>query len=342
MASIKLPLNLLLIMIFGLSNVANANMTCKGKFTNPITDICWSCVLPISIGGLSVGKGLVPSKRDISNPSSPLCLCTKGGIPTPGITLGFWEPVRMVDIARAPYCMVGLGGLQLGPNNMSRQGSYNRSYGNRESHDSFYHLHYYVYPLIYWLELITDLACLEQSTFDVAYLSELDPTWGDEKLQSLLNPESFLFASPMAQAACAIDCASATLDIASDKLFWCTGCYGNLYPWGGTNADHAGGVQNGSLLTARILAKMHRTSFAKSTSTNNASPNGAICRKETCLTLKKSQYKLQMVYPRASRGSIGCWPLGMSDTIYSPGNEYPWDGQDWSYIIWRKRNCCVF
>jgi conjugal transfer pilus assembly protein TraU len=248
----------------------------------------------------------------------------------------------MVDIARATYCMVGLGGLQLGPNNMSRQGSYNRSYGSRESHDSFYHLHYYVYPLIYWLELITDLACLEQSTFDVAYLSELDPTWDDEKLQSLLNPESFLFGNPMAQAACAIDCASATLDTASDRLFWCTGCYGNLYPWGGTNADHVGGVQNGSLLTARILAKMHRTSFTKSTSTNNASPNGTICRKETCLKLKKSQYKLQMVYPRASRGPIGCWPLGMSDTMYSPGNEYPWDGQDWSYVIWRKRNCCAF
>ena len=27
--------------------------TCTGKFPNPITDICWSCILPISIGSAS-------------------------------------------------------------------------------------------------------------------------------------------------------------------------------------------------------------------------------------------------------------------------------------------------
>ncbi|WP_234000704.1 TraU family protein, partial [Erythrobacter sp. HI0019] len=25
---------------------------CTGSFVNPITDICWSCLFPISIGGL--------------------------------------------------------------------------------------------------------------------------------------------------------------------------------------------------------------------------------------------------------------------------------------------------
>ena len=27
---------------------------CVGKFANPITDICWSCLFPITIGGLRV------------------------------------------------------------------------------------------------------------------------------------------------------------------------------------------------------------------------------------------------------------------------------------------------
>jgi conjugal transfer pilus assembly protein TraU len=61
-------------------------------------------------------------------------------------------------------------------------------------------VHYYIYPLIYWLELITDWVCLEKSTFDVAYISELDVTWNDPKLQSLFNPESFLFGNIVAQA----------------------------------------------------------------------------------------------------------------------------------------------
>ena len=248
----------------------------------------------------------------------------------------------MVDITRTPYCMTGLGGLQLGSSNFTNSGTYNRSYGDRVSHNSFYHLHYYIYPLIYWLELITDLICLEQTSFDLAYLSELDPTWNDEKLQTLLNPEAFLFANPIAQAACAIDCTAATIDKPRDELFWCTGCWGNLYPWGGHNADHVGGVQSSSLLTARILAKMHRIGLAKSTSTSDSSINGKLCKKQTSLKIKKSQYKLQMLYPKSTSRNIGCWPLGMSDMLYSSFKEYPDDGQDWSYLIWRKRNCCAF
>jgi hypothetical protein len=31
-----------------------ATPTCTGKFANPITDICWSCMLPIRFGGLDL------------------------------------------------------------------------------------------------------------------------------------------------------------------------------------------------------------------------------------------------------------------------------------------------
>jgi len=315
--------------------------TCQGRFVNPVNDICWSCLLPISIGDFKMGAGREPAKRDIKNPSSPLCACGMP-VPVPGISLGFWEPVRRVDITRTPYCMVGLGGWQIGTNNITSMGTYNRSYGDRTAHNSFYHLHYYIYPLIYWLELITDLICLEKAGFDVAYFSELDPTWNDEKLQTLLNPELFLFGNPAAQSACVLDCASSTIDTPSDHLFWCSGCWGNMYPLSGANADHVGGVQNSSLLTTRILSKMHRLGLAQETSTTDGRINGQICRKSTCLKIKKSQYKLQMLYPKSTFGPIGCWPIGFSDMAYSSFREYPWDGQDWCYLIWRKRNCCVF
>jgi conjugal transfer pilus assembly protein TraU len=64
---------------------ASASITCKGHFVNPVTDICWSCLLPITIGGFPIGKGNTPSKRDRANPKSPLCLCNKGGVPLPGV-----------------------------------------------------------------------------------------------------------------------------------------------------------------------------------------------------------------------------------------------------------------
>lgn len=318
-----------------------ASVTCKGRFVNPITDVCWGCVLPISIGGFNIGKGSVPKKRDTKNPASPVCMCMKSNIPVPGVSIGFWEPVRLVDITRTPYCMTNLGGISLG-SDMRKIGSYERRNlaSGRRGHGSFYHLHYYVYPLIYWLELITDFLCLEQSTFDVAYMSEFDITWNDPKLQSFLNPEAILFGNPISQVACGLDCAAATVDMPIDSMFWCAGCWGNMYPLSGADADHMGGVQNSSLLTMRVLSKMHRLGLAQETSTSDARINGPICRKFRALKLKKSQYKLQMTYPKSTSGAVGCWPLGLSDMMYSSFKEYPYDGQDWGYLIWRKKNCC--
>ena len=31
--------------------------TCAGKFVNPITDICWSCMFPFTIGSSAILKG---------------------------------------------------------------------------------------------------------------------------------------------------------------------------------------------------------------------------------------------------------------------------------------------
>ena len=331
-----------LIMAIFMPITAAASETCRGRFVNPITDICWSCLMPISIGRtLNIGKGSTPKKRDIKNPASPLCICMKANLPVPGITVGFWEPARLVDITRTPYCMVNLAGMQLA-NDRRKISSYQRGYDAHHAHHSFYHVHYYVYPLIYWLELILDFICLEQSTFDVAYISELDPTWNDDKLQSIMTPEVFLFGNPLAQGSCAIDCATATVDFPRDEMFWCAGCWGNIYPFSGANADHIGGVQSSSLYVTRILAKMHRVGLAHETSTSDGRINGPICRKSRALRIKKSQYKLQMTYPSSTSGPIGCWPLGLSDMMYSKFKEYPYDGQDWGYLIWRKKNCCMF
>jgi conjugal transfer pilus assembly protein TraU len=237
--------------------------------------------------------------------------------------------------------MTNLGGILL-QSDAKKMSSYHHEYSRRGQQESFYHVHYYVYPLIYWLELITDFMCLEEGTMDIAYLSELDITWNDPKMQALLNPEAILFGNPIAQSACGLDCASSTLDMPQDSMFWCAGCYGNMYPFSGANSDHIGGIQNSSLLTTRILAKMHRIGLAQETSTSDARINGPICRKSRALKIKKSQYKLQLVNPKSTSGSVGCWPLGLSDMLYSSFKEYPYDGQDFGYLIWRKKNCCLW
>lgn len=50
-------------------------------------------------------------------------------------------------------------------------GSVANNHGNRSRH-SFYHVHWYIYPLVYWLELLTDFLCLEKSAFDMAQSDE--------------------------------------------------------------------------------------------------------------------------------------------------------------------------
>ena len=79
-----------------------------------------------------------------------------------------------------------------------------------------WHVHYYVYPLLSWIGALLDLGCMESGGLDIAWVSELDPTWNDEELAFLLNPEAVLFTGLPAQAACAADCAAASAGLPLD------------------------------------------------------------------------------------------------------------------------------
>jgi hypothetical protein len=60
-------------------------------------------------------------------------------------------------------------------------------------------VHWYKYPLTSWLSIITSAGCLQGGDMDIAYLSEIDPTWVDSSLTTILNPEAILFANPIAR-----------------------------------------------------------------------------------------------------------------------------------------------
>jgi conjugal transfer pilus assembly protein TraU len=232
--------------------------------------------------------------------------------------------------------MVSMGGLKLG-NSIHHYGIHGAR-GEARAQNSFYHVHWYVYPVIYWLELLVDFVCLEQQSFDVAYLTEFDPLWDDDELSFILNPEAVVFANPLAQAACAADCAAASSGFPLDALFWCGGCQGSLYPFTGNNAAHNSGVQSSLLMVQRMMAKLHRELLLWGTIGKEG-----LCQKYPMPTIKKSQYKTQMTYPRpTTRGPMACNPLGRTEVFWGAGREFPYKGEDFGYLIWRKRNCCVF
>ena len=51
----------LLILAIIMSSTAMASVPCSGRFVNPISDVCWSCLLPISIGPVKIGGVIVKS-----------------------------------------------------------------------------------------------------------------------------------------------------------------------------------------------------------------------------------------------------------------------------------------
>lgn len=306
---------------------------CSGKFVNPITDICWKCVFPITISGIPVySKG-----EDTPNPKKLFCFCQKGVIPQIGLPVTFWEPIRMIDITRTKFCLVGLGGIKLGPDSVKGHGSISGNKMRRTVRTSFYQAHFYRYPVLFWLRILIDFLCLESESIELAYITEIDPLWNDDETAFIINPEAVLFGNPIAQAACGVDGIAATVGFPIDALFWCSGCQGSIYPFTGHVPYHVGAVQASLLLVSRMLAKMHREGLA-----NVTIGEEALCaRSVPGPFIVKSQYKQQMLYPVPTTGEKCCKPLGRTSVIWESGKEKPYVGEDFNYLIWRKRHCCL-
>jgi conjugal transfer pilus assembly protein TraU len=325
----------LISLILSDSSTSWAQSVCTGRFVNPITDICWSCILPISIGAIPLASS---GQRDIPNPPSPICACP-GVPPRIGVSIGFWEPARQVDVTRTPFCMVALGGVSLGSGFDISQGAQNtRLTGTATT--SFYHAHYYINPVLSWMEVLLDFACLDAAPFDVAYLTEVDPLWRDDELTLILNPDAILFANPIAIAACAVDCVAASTGLGRPELFWCAGCQGAIYPMNGRVSVHLGGIQASALLSQRLTAKMHRQLIARA-----HHGQAALCGSYPMPIMDKTAYKTQLTYPIPNTLKMGdrcCQSFGETTQLWGAAKEFPIKGEDFSYLLFRKRNCCAF
>lgn len=318
--------------LFLLISINVGYAACHGSFVNPITDVCWSCLFPLSIGSMKPIKGKVP---DTDNPKSPVCICP-GIPPRPGITVGFWEPLALVDVTRHPGCMVNLGGIKF-PLGSTNETGYTES-ANSSRNSSFYHVHWYHYPLLMWLNIITDALCLDKAAdFDLAYPTEIDPLWDDDELSLIINPEVVLFGNPIAQVSCAADAIKSSVGLPIDKLFWCAGSHGSMYPLNGHVQEHVGGVAASTLLAERMAYKLHRELLL----TDSSPDLEHICRSHATPVLPKSRYRYQMVNPLPTTGSGGCYPFGRTTAIWGMNKEFPYKGEDFGYLIWRKRNCCA-
>lgn len=304
-------------------------------------------MFPIKIGSISISTG----QRDNGDSSPPLiCSCYRPPIPVkiPGVGVSYWEPARVAEVVREPMCSPTLGGVNLGGSGDSSAGSNSGSgssgkliaprgtnrAGVNEENDAFYHVHWIQFPVLNWLGMVMGSGCGKGETFDMAYMSELDPLWDSDEASFVLNPNAVLFANPVAQLACVPDSLKAlTTNFGIDSLFWCSGSHGSVFPLTGNTSGHLGGLETTLALAHRMVFKLHREGLGMDTSTP-----AAICYNLPQPVLRKNQYKEHILYPIPLTSKA--FGFGVSTGLWGAGREFPYKGEDFTYMIWRKVRCC--
>ena len=307
------------------------NASCFGKIPNPITDVCWDCVFPIKVGGaLLSAEGI----NDPTTDAPAVCVCQKGVTLAAGLNLSFFEPLRTIEIVRSPWCFPSLGGITIdaGVRAASHGRSASRGRDSQESHAAFYQVHWYHTPWLFILESLFDTNCLEQSPWDLAYVTEVDPIWDDAWASFVLAPEAALFANPAAVTACAADCIAATAGNPRNELFWCDGCRGSLYPLAGWVAAMTSPVSAWHLLASRMAVKLAREGLLWA----------AYGKRGQCGAFfepipRKDLWRTQLLYPKTEDK---CYATGATTAFRSAGASYPVKGEDGAILLWRKRDCC--
>ena len=336
-----------------------------GRWVNPVTDVCWSCLFPLTVGDVPVamqansvkddgvkgaGSGSSGSQTstqtgstssasvatysnnnpDTDNPSMPIQICPMGIFYRIGLAIGYWEPFSMVDVTKEAGRMVSMGGMSINLGQIGR-GTEDNSIGDVPG--NFMQVHWYKYPLIAWLNIITSLGCMQVGDMDLAYMSELDPMWNDSSLSAVINPEAFIFNNIVAQSACAADAIASSFYKPLDVLFWCAGSQGSMYPFTGYTAQAFSPVQNSVLMAERMAYKLHREGLIL----DSIGENKAVCYNYPAPIIPKDRYRYQMVSMIPDTES--CHPFGRSTLRWEIGHNVPIGMKNFGYIIWRKRNC---
>jgi len=314
--------------------VFSVNLKAK-CFANPsqqlinITHLCYSCMLPLRIAGITILQGNMPDP--MGSVGSPICICPA---PPPiyiriGIPVSFFEPSRMIDVVKDPYCMVGLG------LNMNIPSLHKGSEASdlEDKRHTFFQAHYLIYPVYSVLEIMTDFICLEHTGVDVGYLTELDPLWQDDILTALIQPEALLFANPITNMACISDAISSQVYMPLDPLFWCKGSWGNAYPMTG-NVNSGDYVQASASVAGSLIYKLHRQLILW-----GSWGQAGLCGYYPAPIWRKSAYRLQLLAPVPHPMGIVIGETGLKwDFAKNP----PFKGDNFTYFLFKKRECCAF
>ena len=332
--------SLLILITFNLTQPASAAICPDSELFGEkmISGICWRCLFPIKIaGGITLGPdagSISDNKPPSGSPSSVFCACPDSlDVPRPGISMSLWEPARLIELVRTPYCSTALGGIRL-QNSFKYMGD-NRDFESENHRLSHFQMHFYAFPILNMLDLFTEASCNSDGymDMDLTYMTELDPTWNRPELASLVNFETLIFANPAAHLACSVEAVAVNAGSQPiETLHWCAGSWGNIYPMNGSFkriSQNAGT----SLLATRGLSMLHRRGLSKLTV-----GEAAQCKPQFFPTLPKQQYKMSMIFPVAE--AKGNHWIGEHTFRWGEHRNIPGLSPEALYMIYRWRDCC--
>lgn len=301
---------------------------CAGSPMNPIKDVNWQCIFPIKIAGIPFGS--VSDLEDVPDLSNlPVCVCPA---PPPlfvrvGIPIAFWEPSLMVETVKDPLCFPSIG---MGLSGIIGGGKLGGT-SSQDAQHTFAQSHYFIFPVWSIIGMLTDSICVEKGDFTVAYLTELDPLWQSPLLSMIIEPESVLFANPFAQLACMADSAASQLGLSLDPLFWCMGSWGSAYAMTG-HIGNSNFVEANAGIAARMLYKQSRQLGLMDCAIN-------MCGCLPTPIWLKSHYRIHILKPMKSSS---CMPIGRSGLTWSGLKNIPYKGDNFLWMVFKKRSCCAF
>ncbi len=329
----KLRRLILLIVLSIFIYTDDAYSVCRGTLFNPIKDVNWNGVFPISIAGVTV-KGPDNPLPDTIDPV--ICKCKKGPVTIVGISVSFWEPANIIETVHDPFCFLILG-LSIPKifntlkTDVTLPNAINA--GNLVS----FNAHWYKFNIWRLLSLFTNLPCISEfDGFDVGYATEPDFFWNDDYLSIVLFPETLLFGNPYALVSCIPDAITAGFGFPLNPLFWCMGGWGGTYPVSRNSyTTHSMPVASAHI-AGRMLYKMGRLLLLWDSAKSQ-------CGATITPIWIKSHYKMHTMKPVRSQiipiGKVGIlWETGKNPiplgTVKGSADNFAW-------MLFKKVRCCV-
>ncbi len=180
------------------------------------------------------------------------CQCEYGEFVRTGTLVTVWEPVRIIETVKDPYCMVSAGedsyddGTEVpGEGDNSGGGGETESdpwinagthsdTGAQEDHSVFQNVHIILPDYIHQSIQQVDNRCWHSSVGNpMDYISEDDAAWSDDTIAAATYPLTSMAADYDMIMECERDAYSSQLGLPNSILFWCMGAWGSTYPMSG-------------------------------------------------------------------------------------------------------------